>query len=738
LRSHAGRHGENLHRSIAFVFALLFLSPAAHALEGRVLRADGRPVAGYRVSVLGRSQSATCDGAGRFRLDPSPEPPFELLVIGMEGEISPSFLIERLPASGILEIVLPEILRDSITVTSGVAANLDAAPGAATLTLDQVNLAQRLPERLADVVDGVAGATRSEEGPSAVPSLRGMARGRTAILLDGGRLTAERRAGSSATFLNPFTLGSVEIARGAGSVAYGSDAFGGVIDARPRYPDPGPFKLRFDLSASTLASQERSGGFELQRGIGRGALLATVQARAAGDAEAGGGEEIFNSGYRDRGLALRATWPSRFGSWRVSLAADDARDLGKPAADSRVTRTYYPDEASRRLNLGLQTGPQAGWDNFEFSLFAHRYRLVTDRDRFPTATAPRAIERADNASVDLALRAVGDRALAGGRLQLGLDVNSRFGLDAVVRNISFDRAGNRTSTATTLAIDDGSRTDTGIFAVWDRPLTGRLALNAGVRFDDVRSETTGGTFGARSVRDGNFSGQMAFTAGPFADAVATFQLARGFRVPTLSDRFFTGPSGRGIAVGNPDLEPETSLQIDTSLRWARGGRSVALYAYRYDLENLIERYRSGNDFFFRNRGTARVEGTELEAQWPLGERFGLELGASLSRGETPDTGEPVNDISPLTVSATARYTRERLYVFARGSWAAEDDRPGPTEGARPGTTMLDVGSGLTLRKGLELRLVGRNLTDRRYLESADALAAPGRGRSLSLGLLGKF
>jgi outer membrane receptor protein involved in Fe transport len=722
---------------ISFALALSLTSPdGIFALEGRVLRADGKPAGGHLVSVAGRSLSTACDVEGRFRLDLDPVPPFEVLVVSPDGRVSTPFSFET--ADTALELRLPERFDETITVVSGVAANLDASPGAATVTVDQDNLRQRLPERLADTLEGVAGASRSEEGLSGVPSLRGMARGRTILLFDGGRLTAERRAGSSGTFLNPFTFGSVEVARGAGSVVYGSDAFGGVIDARPRYPESGPLSLRFDVSATALAGDDLMAGFELSRGIGQGAILIGAHGREADDAEAGGGDEIFNSAYEDRGFSLRWAAPTAWGSLRAGLSSDDSSDLGKPATDSRVTRTYYPEEESRRLNVALQTGPRGVLSNLELSLFAHSYRLVTDRDRLPTPTVTRSIERADNDSDDLTVRAIGEAGVAGGRFQLGLDATSRFALQAVVENISFDLAGNQTRLVRTVAIDDGERTDTALFATWERPLASRWSLAVGARGDEVRSKTAGGVFGSRSVDDGTFSGQIAISAGPFADTVATLQLARGFRVPTLSDRFFVGPSGRGIANGNPDLEPEKSMQVDAAVRWARSGRSVVFSAYRYDIDDLIERFRVGNDFFFRNRGEARVEGAELEGQFSLGDEFGIEAAATYARGETPSDGLPVADIPATNVNTTLRWSRERFYAFARAFVFLEDDRPGPSELTRPSYETIDLGGGYRFYGDLELRLLLRNATDERYRESADSVADFNRGRTLSLGLLGKI
>ena len=69
-------------------------------------------------------------------------------------------------------------------------------------------------------VENVAGASTVSEGQSGVPSLRGLARGRTLVLIDGARVTAERRVGPSATYMDPASVAAVEVSRGPGSVAY--------------------------------------------------------------------------------------------------------------------------------------------------------------------------------------------------------------------------------------------------------------------------------------------------------------------------------------------------------------------------------------------------------------------------------------------------------------------------------------------------------------------------------------
>src|SRR4030095_12653565 len=141
----------------------------------------------------------------------------------------------------------------------------------------------------------------------------------------------------------------------------------------------------------------------------------------------------------------------------------------------------------------------------------------------------------------------------------------------------------------------------------------------GVRYDSVTTVNVDGYFGDRSTNNDAVSGSVALTAGSFCGFSATGQFSHGFRDPVLSDRYFRGPSGRGFITGNPDLVSETSDQWDIAFRYTGSCFRAAFYMYDYTIHNLIERYAGENpdDFFFRNRGKARLQGLELEAQVDL-------------------------------------------------------------------------------------------------------------------------
>ena len=136
--------------------------------------------------------------------------------------------------------------------------------------------------------------------------------------------------------------------------------------------------------------------------------------------------------------------------------------------------------------------------------------------------------------------------------------------------------------------------------------------------DFVKSKNRGGFFGDQSISHTAFSGFGAVTIGPFDGLSFTGQVSRGFRDPTLSDRFYRGPSGRGFITGNPDLDPETSVQVDLSVRYTSERLRLMAYVYQYRITDLVERYTTATDFFFfRNRGKAQYRGVEAEAQADL-------------------------------------------------------------------------------------------------------------------------
>jgi outer membrane receptor protein involved in Fe transport len=729
---------------LAAAAAALAIATAAHAVSPdpwRLVDTAGNPAAGFRVQVVGRTGSSVTAADGSFALEPGPAPPFQIAVFDPRGTLAGVVLVE---AASSRTIQVPTGGAAEVVVRGGVAPSTPSAPASAATLFAGETRERTRPARLADVLTEIPGASRLEEGQSVVPALRGMARGRTLILIDDARVTAERRAGPSATFLDPATLESVEVVRGPGSVAYGSDALGGVIHVKTPLPRPGDFSAKFEAAAATGAPYA-AGAVEVNVPAGDGAVLAQVRARSFQDYDSPDGT-VLNSAARDRGALVR--WLTPVGDKRlwVGLQVDRGRDIGKPATDSTVVRAFYPTEDSERLTFGLDAGAFAGFESVELRAFAGSYRLVTDRDRVPTATVTRRIQEADVDANDASFRVTGQRAFERGYLRAGFDAASRFGLNSKETTTSFDAAGAVTGVSTSTSIESAARHDVGVFAETEHAFRdSRFSVAGGARLDGIAIRNEGGYAGDVSSERGVVSGYVSSTARVATASSLTLQLARGFREPTLSDRFFRGPSGRGFITGNPDLLPESTLQADLAFRTTLGRGSVAAYAYAYRIEDLIERYPEADpadptvtNFFYRNRGRADLHGLEIEAEHPIGATFRVRGAASWAEGEIADDGSPAADVPPVSFVATVEQDLDRFWWRARGRVQLRKDDPGSVEVVTPGYATFDAAVGCRFAKGIEARLGVDNLLDKSYPATADPTAVAAPGRAASLTVIGRF
>ena len=654
-------------------------------------------MAGAQISIVQQSGSARTDAEGRFSIVPDPKLPATLIVVGSRGEIFPPLYVQSLEA----ELRIEPAYRETVTVTTGVAPNIEGTPAAAPVVVGAEEIEQRKPAHVAEAIEATPGVSLRGEGPPAVPVVRGLAGGRTLLLIDDARIVAERRAGPSATFVDPVSLGSIEVSRGPGSVAYGSDAIGGVVHLRPRDPIPGSADFRYDVWSSFGGAPAQSAAAEGSADAFGGAVLASVHARSAGDAYDANGDRIVNSQYRDRGALLRFVRDTPWGRLRTGVMASLARDVGAPASTGDITS--YPHERALLGTFALDTSTLA----VRGSLGG--YSITTTRER-PTGLESTAVKARD-ASVRLSHERRRERA----RLVSGIDFVTRFNLRA------------------SGSIEDADRHDAGAFLSWDGRLTDVVQVAGGARVDAIATRNRGGYFGDRETDDTALSGFGAATVGPFHGVTATLQVASGYREPVLSDRYFRGVSGRGFITGNPDLEPERSLQFDGGLRWTRGRSRVALFLYDYTIRNLVERYRQDRDFFFRNQGEAELRGIEAEVGTRLFEHLEVQLGAAVARGET-ETGTALDDIAPPTLHTSLRWAAPRASAFLTVSSYARDDRPGPVEVERPGYVDIDAGTGFRVSPWLELRVVVHNVTNVQRYGSTDETAAFAPGRSIVIGV----
>ena len=106
--------------------------------------------------------------------------------------------------------------------------------------------------------------------------------------------------------------------------------------------------------------------------------------------------------------------------------------------------------------------------------FVGRYRQMTDQDRFATATRGRSLERADYRANDFQVRASAERLVSRAHIEVGVDVNGRFDVDALDCVTQYDLAGAVTGAVENVSIDEAHRTDTGAYATVEAALAPKV------------------------------------------------------------------------------------------------------------------------------------------------------------------------------------------------------------------------------------------------------------------------
>lgn len=131
-------------------------------------------------------------------------------------------------------------------------------------------------------------------------------------------------------------------------------------------------------------------------------------------------------------------------------------------------------------------------------------------------------------------------------------------------------------------------------------------LTAGVRHD--RYSDFGGTTNPR----------LALVWDASYDLTAKLLYGRAFRAPSFNESYsITNP----VALGNPNLRPETNGTAEASLAWqARADALVNATFYRYDMRNIIRTVPNavaGTGATYANTGDQTGHGLELESSWTV-------------------------------------------------------------------------------------------------------------------------
>lgn len=691
---------------IAIFFMSLSNQEHRQILSGRVLDSAGQPVINAWVKVVASGISTHTDQEGYFAVQIASTPvELEIVHPGFESHLAeiPGITGETLQIS----LKPRRSLQENVLVTTA-SPHEGFAPVGATATLVELEELPTAPTTLTEMVESVPGvAENGQGGIFQVYSIRGVSRQRVLTTISGIRLTSERRAGVSASFLDPLLMDSVDVMRGPSSSYYGSGALGGVVQIVPRHFETPFLEVGYETQGDENYQLTGWGDENWSLGLVR---------RAAGNSQDATG--IFrNSHFTQYSAVFSGQWNSRSNLFSLTVVPSLTRDIGKASTDYPEQITEYPEERHLAVRFSF-----TGQDRWRIEAYVHPHDLHT-RDIEGQRIADVFNDTFDYGSKVTRRFDWGNRSGS-----VGIEYFGRRSVDALERQRPrFNGSFGTVTQARTL--QDGQEDELGVFAAMTFPLRD-LTLEAGGRFSYFRQKHSD----FDSIDDSAINGFLGIALPVGGGFELSGSLGSGLRFPSLSERFFSGTTGRGEIIGNPNLKSERSFNFEGGLRWFGSRVYAASYAFRNSIDNYVERLEVQPDVLtFVNLTDGTIQGVEFEAVFQPQEKFRIRWEGSLMRGED-NLGNSLADIPVARTSLGGSFTHQRFKFGGQIQFRADKDRPGSSEKQIPAAQLLSAFVDYRLLEGVTFSLAASNLTNEVYFNSADRQVPLATSRSFQFSL----
>ncbi len=627
------------------------------SIRGRVEDPASAPIAGVTVILrnkkTGAERAGSTDGQGRFSFENIGDPgQYELIVssTGFGRAIRPLGLSD----SDVVLTLNPAGITEQVTVTATRTEISTADTAVPVSVIGREEIERKALNTIGDIFRTLPGTSTSSEGPFSVrPRIRGLDSNRVLILIDGERLNNSRtstgQSGIETGLVETSQIETVEVARGSGSVLYGTDALAGTINIITRdVPARRDSGFRFGAALDTFYSSNEKGR--------RGNLAVTGSSKFFAFRVAQSLERFDNyfTGKADGQVPADVL--------AIGGITEDAEVLNSQShggntqavgrffiTDTNTLRFNY-ERRRRAANIGSPTLANEFNAYFPFSnrdKFSGRFDSVNITEYLQRVSVSGFYQKQNRNFTNVVTvppplcfcpgvyqfsETVTNTKTAGFDLQTDWKLGGR---NQLVAGTSFFRDENTdqrlliTSTTSfspnrtirnTRSVPDADLTNIAVFAQDEFRVNNRLKLIGGVRYDRFMTNakptaefTLDPRFtpsqiedlGLLGLTDGLKVNNTAITGDLGAvyrltdNISASARIGRSFRTPNLFERFFTDPgSVDGFLVGNTKLVPETGINFDTSVKFntSRFAGAVTYFNNYYEnfLATPIARDRDGN------------------------------------------------------------------------------------------------------------------------------------------------
>lgn len=680
----------------------------------------------------------------------------------------PAADFESFDGSLVFPSLADQILGDLDSGLRGAPLSLFDNPRAIDIVTRQ-QLDERSPIDMGQALEQTPGVMiqRTGRGQSS-PYVRGLTGQQVLIMVDGVRMTnATFRAGPNQYFntIDPNSVERIEVIRGPGSVLYGGDAIGGVINivTKRASGSVGDFLTGGTVQRFSSADLGYTGRLSVEGWVGSLGAFAGAGYGNYNDLDIGGTPDA-PPGFNVRRQPA-TSWSYRSADLKLNYLLSDCSELVFGLQHYRGEDIFRTDRfpANRESIFDPQMRELffLRWQGYDLCGPITTYQITASLHRFEEERADRDFRPGRNPLLT-SYRGFTDEqtGITGsfttdmdrfGTLSYGFDwyhddIDSwRTDVDASVQPPTVTRRAGEVP-------DDAYYSRYGAFFNWDVWLTDRLLASSGIRFEHVTADATvtvGNVAEQIAPHYQGWIGQMGLTYTLTPNLHLVGSISEGFRAPNIDDLATINENVFvGIQLPNPNLLPEKSLTYEVGAKWNSSRLHCQAFVWWTDLQDHILRGPPDpNNLLERANGDSRLQGVEVSGEYLMGSQWSLYGNFWYTYGQ--DVGlfdEPLDRIPPMQgiVGVRRRWNcgRDWVDVFAwlvdkQDRLAARDiaDVNRIPPGGTPGyaTVNFRLGRMITPRQRLALNV--ENLFDEQYRVHGSGSDGPGINAILTYELL---
>ena len=600
------------------------------------------------------------------------------------------------------------------------------------------NIPRSTPESLS-IIPGVFVQKTNHGGGS--PFIRGLTGNQTLLLVDGIRVNNSTFRYGPNQYLNtidPFSIDKIEVLRGSGSVQYGSDAMGGVIQVFTK--DPG-FSESTNFKGTVNArygsgNMEKSGSTEFVYSSSKLVFSGILGLKNFGDLVGGDTTGTQSpSGYRESDASVKVRLKlSKKAELTVAnqfVQQNDVDVFHKVRLENfKINKMGVQGRNLTYVKLRMeQSSPIFKEINITGSLNS----TIEERNSLKNASLISGLERDKVSTSNLSAEIFS---------VLNKYWTATSGLEYYRDKISSTRSNmNSQSGSITLLRglypNNSSYLNTSLYSLHHLEL-GRFNMEAGLRYNWLKASIFDQDIGQIGVSPSAFvwNAGLNYT---LKDHHVYVALNTGYRAPNIDDMGTLGIVDFRYELPSYSLKPEKSYNSELGYKYASGRMSLGAALYRNKMIDLITRVQTtqlidGYKVYKKeNTEEALIKGVEGFLEWQVDRNFTAEMFASFNHGQNLSKSEPLRRVPPFNGNISLKYKLTKLYVKGELAWADKQDRlaQGDRDDIRiplngtPGWKVLNIYSGYTFGKA-HIRLSAQNLFDVDYRTHGSGINAVGR------------